>query len=39
MKVDGKSNEITAMPALMAMMGIKGSTVTADALNCQRAIA
>lgn len=39
MKVDGKSNEITAMPALMAMMDIKGSVVTADALNCQRDIA
>lgn len=39
MKVDGKSNEITAIPALMAMMEIKGSVVTADALNCQRDIA
>ena len=39
MKVDGKSNEITAMPALMKMMDIKGSVVTADALNCQKDIA
>jgi predicted transposase YbfD/YdcC len=39
MKVDGKSNEITAMPALLKMMDIKGSVVTADALNCQKDIA
>jgi predicted transposase YbfD/YdcC len=39
MKVDGKSNETTAMPALMAMMDVKGSVITADALNCQRDIA
>lgn len=36
MKVDSKSNEITAMPALMKLMSIKGSVVTADALNCQK---
>ena len=39
MKVDGKSNEITAMPALMGLMEISGSVVTADALNCQKEIA
>ena len=39
MKVDGKSNEITAMPALMKLMDIKGSVVTTDALNCQKEIA
>jgi predicted transposase YbfD/YdcC len=39
MKVDCKSNEITAMPALMALMDIRGSVVTADALNCQKEIA
>lgn len=39
MKVDGKSNEITAMPALLKLMDIKGSVVTADALNCQKEIA
>jgi predicted transposase YbfD/YdcC len=39
MKVDGKSNEITAMPALMKMMDIRGSIITADALNCQKDIA
>jgi len=39
MKVDGKSNEITAMPILLKMMDIKGSVVTADALNTQKDIA
>ena len=39
MKVDCKSNETTAMPALMASIDIKGSVVTADALNCQKDIA
>lgn len=39
LKVDGKSNEITAMPALMRLMEIRGSVVTADALNCQKDIA
>lgn len=39
MKVDGKSNEITATPALMNLMDIKGCVVTADALNCQKDIA
>src|SRR3712207_6587669 len=37
--VDGKSNEITAVPRLLAMLALKGTIVTADALNCQRAIA
>ena len=37
--VDGKSNEITAVPPLLAMLALKGTIVTADALNCQRAIA
>jgi predicted transposase YbfD/YdcC len=39
MKVDGKSNEITAMPKLLRMVDIKGSVITADALNCQKHIA
>ena len=34
-----KSNEITAVPKLLAMLSLKGTIVTADALNCQRAIA
>ena len=36
---DAKSNEITAVPALPKMLSLKGTIVTADALNCQRAIA
>ena len=37
--VDGKSNEITAVPKLLKMLSLKGCIVTADALNCQRVIA
>ena len=36
---DSKSNEITAVPKLLEMLTLKGTIVTADALNCQRAIA
>lgn len=36
---DDKSNEITAVPKLLEMLALKGTIVTADALNCQRAIA
>jgi predicted transposase YbfD/YdcC len=36
---DAKSNEITAVPKLLAMLSLKDTIVTADALNCQRAIA
>lgn len=38
-KVNEKSNEITAIPILMRMINIKGTTVMADALNCQTDIA
>jgi predicted transposase YbfD/YdcC len=34
-----KSNEITAVPKLLEMLSLKGTVVTTDALNCQRAIA
>ncbi len=34
--VDEKSNEITAVPKLLAMLSLDGCIVTADALNCQR---
>lgn len=34
-----KSNEITAVPELLDMLDVKGSTVTADAMSCQRTIA
>jgi predicted transposase YbfD/YdcC len=37
--VDEKSNEITAVPKLLELLSLKGCIVTADALNCQRAIA
>lgn len=37
--VDEKSNEITAIPALLKLLSIEGSTVTIDAMGCQTAIA
>lgn len=39
LKVDGKSNEITAIPKLLDMIDIEGSTVTIDAMGCQTDIA
>jgi len=36
---DARSNEITAVPRLLAMLSLKGCIVTVDALNCQRSIA
>jgi predicted transposase YbfD/YdcC len=36
---DAKSNEITAVPKLLAMLSLNYTIVTVDALNCQRAIA
>jgi len=39
LKVDGKSNEITAIPQLIDMIDIEGCTVTIDAMGCQTAIA
>jgi len=38
-KVNEKSNEITAIPALIDMPEIEGALVTVDAMGCQRAIA
>lgn len=38
-KVDDKSNEITAIPALLELLELKGCIVTTDALGCQREIA
>ena len=38
-KVDGKSNEITALPKLLEILDLKGCIVTADAMGCQRQIA
>jgi predicted transposase YbfD/YdcC len=38
-KVAAKSNEITAIPELLAMLEVLGCIVTIDALGCQREIA
>jgi predicted transposase YbfD/YdcC len=38
-KVDEKSNEIVAIPALLDMMSIEGAVVTIDAMGCQRNVA
>ena len=37
--VDGKSNEITAIPQLLGLLDLKGALVTIDAIGCQKAIA
>jgi predicted transposase YbfD/YdcC len=37
--VDGKSNEITAIPELLDLLELKGALVTIDAMGCQKAIA
>ena len=37
--VDDKSNEITAIPALLAALALEGCVVTIDAMGCQKAIA
>jgi predicted transposase YbfD/YdcC len=37
--VDGKSNEITAIPMLLDLLELKGSLVTIDAIGCQKTIA
>ena len=36
---DVKSNEITAIPKLLALLELSGTTVTIDAMGCQKAIA
>ncbi len=38
-KVNDKSNEITAIPALLDVLVLKGCIVTIDAMGCQREIA
>jgi predicted transposase YbfD/YdcC len=38
-KVDDKSNEITAIPELLRMLELKGCIVTIDAMGCQKEIA
>jgi predicted transposase YbfD/YdcC len=37
--VDGKSNEITAIPELLDMLAIKGAIVSIDAMGTQKAVA
>lgn len=38
-KVDEKSNEITAIPELLEAIAIEGSVITIDAMGCQKEIA
>ncbi len=38
-KTDAKSNEITAIPQLLALLELQGCIVTIDAMGCQTAIA
>ena len=37
--VDGKSNEITAIPVLLELLDLKGALVSIDAMGCQKEIA
>ena len=37
--VEAKSNEITAIPALLELLDLNGALVTIDAMGCQKAIA
>jgi transposase InsO family protein len=39
LRVDGQSNEIPAVPELLAMLSLEGCIVTADAMRCQKATA
>src|SRR5713101_6526017 len=39
LKVDEKSNEITAIPKLLHLLDVKGAVVTIDAMGCQKEIA
>jgi predicted transposase YbfD/YdcC len=36
---EAKSNEITAVPKLLELLDLRGATVTADAMHCQKKIA
>lgn len=38
-RVDEKSNEITAIPKLLEMIDVKGRIITTDAMGCQRDVA
>ena len=37
-KVDSKSNEITAIPELLKVLSLRGGIVTIDAIGCQKEI-
>lgn len=37
-RTEDKSNEITAIPRLLAMLNLTGATITIDAIGCQREI-
>ena len=37
-RIDDRSNEITAVPGLLALPALKGAVVTIDAMGCQRRI-
>ena len=37
--VDGKTNEITAVPKLLRQLDVRGATVSLDAMGCQKKIA
>jgi hypothetical protein len=39
LKVDDKSNEITAIPHLLALLDLKGGLVTIEAMGCQKDMA
>jgi predicted transposase YbfD/YdcC len=39
LKVEQKSNEITAIPKLLELLTLRGATVTIDAMGCQQKIA
>ena len=39
LKVEEKSNEITAIPTLLRLLDVTGAVVTIDAMGCQKAIA
>ncbi|GIA70024.1 Transposase [Vibrio cholerae] len=39
LKVDSKSNEITAIPKLLDLLDVKGCLITIDAMDCQKKIA
>ena len=38
-RVDGRSNEITAIPRLLEMLQVEGCIVTIDAMGCQKEVA